>query len=68
METLIFKGENDLCRVYQTKSGFELRFNLISEGDPTYLYQTAKGAKIAAKKMTARGGKYENCRPSTKWE
>lgn len=69
METLIFKGKNDVCRIYQTERGFELRFNLLSEGDPVYLYKTAKGAKIAAAKMTSKNGIYGNrTHPSTKWE
>lgn len=68
MENLIFKGKNDVCRIYQTDSGFELRFNLLSEGDPIYLYKTARGAKIAAAKMTASNGIYANRKPSTKWE
>lgn len=68
MEVLIFKGKNDVCRIYQTDRGFELRFNLISDGDPVYLYKTARGAKIAAARMTATGGIYANRHPSTKWE
>lgn len=66
MDKLILKGPNDVCRIYQTTQGFELRYNLLWDGDPTYLYKTLSGAKIAMKNFAR--GRYKDCKPSTAWE
>ena len=66
METLICKGKNDECRIYQTECGFELRYNSIFWGDPCYIYNTLKGAKIAMARMAK--GIYKGLKPSTAWE
>jgi hypothetical protein len=67
VEKLICKCENDVCRIYQTAQGFELRYNLICDGDPTYIYKTLRGAKIAAARM-AKGIYAYAKKPSTRWE
>ena len=66
MEKLIKKSANDVCRIYQTEYGFELRFNLLVYGDPVYTYTTLKGAKIAMAKM--QHGIYKGLEPSMPWE
>ena len=66
-ENLVCKGINDVCRIYETEDGFELRYNSLSYGDPVYLYKTLKGAKIAMARMAK--GIYKNLkRPSSAWE
>lgn len=65
-EILICKGPNDVCRIYQTAAGFELRYNLLWDGDPTYIYKTLAGAKIAMRNFSR--GRYKNSKPSTAWE
>lgn len=67
MEELIYKEPNDICRIYKTEHGFELRYNSLWYGDPVYVYKTLKGAKIAMAKM--KNGIYKNLKkPSTTWE
>lgn len=66
MEVLICKSENDLSRIYKTDIGFEVRYNLICEGDPVYKYKTLRGAKVAMQRMNS--GKYKGCNPSGRWE
>ena len=66
-EMLVCKGPNDICRIYQTEYGFELRYNSLWYGDPTYIYKTLKGAKIAMVRMSK--GIYRDLKkPSTVWE
>ena len=73
-EKLICKGMNDECRIYEitpyTANGktwkYELRYNSLFHGDPTYRYETLKGAKIAMKRMA--NGIYKDLKPSTAWE
>lgn len=64
-DILIKKSETDLARIYKTPNGYEVRFNLLREGDPTYMYPTEIGAKIAFAK---RIKKYGNEKPISKWE
>lgn len=66
-ETLVCKGENDVCRIYKTCNGFELRYNSIFYGDPVYVYETLKGAKVAMARM-AKGIYKDLKKPSTPWE
>ena len=40
MKELIYKGPNDVCRIFRTEQGYELHYNLIWDGDPTYVYDT----------------------------
>ena len=65
-EKMICKGTHDECRIYQTNRGFELRYNSICDGDPTYIYKTLKGAKIAMAQM-AKGIYKDLKKPSTPW-
>ena len=66
-ETLVCKGPNDTCRIYQTEYDFELRYNSLWYGDAVYTYKTLKGAKIAMARMAK--GIYKNLtKPSTPWE
>ena len=68
MEELICKGPNDVCRIYYVDNrGFELRYNSLWYGDPTYTYKTLKGAKIAMTRM-AKGIYKDLTKPSTAWE
>lgn len=69
VDKLICKGRNDICRIYETNGSiwkYELRFNLIWDGDPCFGYDTLKGAKIAMARML--NGRYKNVKaPSTAW-
>lgn len=67
MEELICKGPNDVCRIYKTECGFELRYNSLWYGDSVYTYKTLKGAKIAMARM-AKGIYKDLKKPSTAWE
>lgn len=66
-EELVCKAPNDVCRIFRTKSGYELRYNSLWHGDPCYLYETLKGAKIAMARM-AKGIYKDLHKPSTPWE
>ena len=67
MAKLICKGPNDTCRIYKVNNSFELRYNSLWYGDPTYTYKTLKGAKIAMARM-AKGIYKDLKKPSTPWE
>ena len=66
MKELICKGPNDVCRIFHTEQGYEIHYNLIWDGDPKYVYDTLRGAKIAMARMAK--GRYLGCKPSTAWE
>ena len=66
-EKLLCKAPTDVCRIYKTEYGFELRYNSLQHGDPCYLYKTLKGAKIAMARM-AKGIYKDIQKPSTAWE
>ena len=65
-DKLVCKGTNDVCRIYETNYGFELRYNSLWYGDPVYLYRTLKGAKVAMTRM-AKGIYQDLKHPSTAW-
>ena len=65
-DKLVYKDFNDVCRIYETQDGFELRYNSFFYGDPVYFYTTLKGAKIAMTRMN--NGIYRDLKfPSTDW-